>query len=70
METTMLGLIGSYPETSEWLLLIAAVVFVIAAVLKFTVQATADGGRNVVDPTRGALVPIGLALVAVAWLIV
>ena len=65
----MFGLIGSYPETSEWLLLIAAVLFVIAALLKFTQQAATDGVRNVVDPTRGALVPIGLALVAVAWLI-
>ena len=58
----MLALIGSYPETSEWLLLIAAV-------LLFAVRAGTDGVRGVVDPTRGALVPIGLALVAVAWLI-
>ena len=65
----MLALIGSYPETSEWLLLIAAIVFVIAALLLFAVRAGADGVRSVVDPTRGALVPIGLALVAVAWLI-
>ena len=57
----MLALINGYGETSEWLLLIAAVVFVIAALLRLTQQAAAD---------RGALVPIGLALVAVAWLIV
>jgi hypothetical protein len=56
----MLALINGYAETSEWLLLIAAVLFVVAALLKFTVS----------DPTRGALVPIGLALVATAWLIV
>jgi hypothetical protein len=66
----MFGLINGYGETSEWLLLIAAIVFVVAALLKFAQQTVTDGGRSVVDPTRGALVPIGLALVAVAWLIV
>ena len=65
----MLALIGSYPETSEWLLLIAAVLFIIAALLLFGVRAGTDATHAVTDPTRGALVPIGLALVAVAWLI-
>ena len=53
-------LISGHQLLSEWLFLIAAVLFAVAAVLAVT-------GRP--DPTRGALVPAGLTLVALAWLV-
>ena len=51
---------SGHVDLADWLYLIAAVVFVVDAVLKLV-------GRP--DPTRGALIPVGLALLAVAWLV-
>jgi hypothetical protein len=53
-------IISGHDLLAEWLFLIAAILFVLAGVLAWT-------GRP--DPTRGALVPVGLALVAVGWLV-
>jgi hypothetical protein len=55
-----LGIASGHVLLSDWLLLIGAILFVIAGVLAWT-------GRP--DPTRGALVPVGLALVAIALLV-
>jgi hypothetical protein len=54
------ALMSGHVTLADWLFLLAAVVFVIAAVLAWTKRP---------DPTTGALVPIGLALVAVGWLV-
>ena len=54
------GLIDGHHTLADWLWLIAAILFTIAALLAAT-------GRP--DPSRGALVPAGLALVAVGWLV-
>ena len=54
------ALISGHVALADWLWLIAVVVFVIAAVLAWTKRP---------DPTTGALVPIGLALTALAWLV-
>jgi hypothetical protein len=45
---------------ADWLFLLAAVVFVLAALVH---------GLQWPDRTHGALVPVGLALVAVGWLV-
>ena len=45
---------------ADWLFLIAAVVFAVAAIFA-AIQKP--------DPTHGALLPTGLVLVAVAWLV-
>jgi hypothetical protein len=47
-------------DLADWLFLIAAILFVLAGVLA-AIQKP--------DPTHGALVPFGLALIAVAWLV-
>jgi hypothetical membrane protein len=55
-----LALIGAYPELADWLWLIAAILFTIAAVLLLARRP---------DPAGGALVPIGLACAVVGWLV-
>jgi hypothetical protein len=55
-----IGLASGHDLLSDWLLLIAAVFFLVDGLLRFS-------GRP--DPTRGALVPYGLCLVAVALLL-
>jgi len=54
-------LITGYVDLADWLWLFAAIAFIIAGLI-------AVSGRP--DPTRGALVPFGLALAAVAWLVI
>ncbi len=54
------ALITGHPTLADWLLLIAAIAFVIHAILAWTARP---------DPTRGALLPAGLALVAIALLV-
>jgi hypothetical protein len=54
------GIASGHQLLSDWLLLIAAVLFVIAGILAWS-------GRP--DPSRGALVPFGLTLTAVALLV-
>lgn len=54
------ALISGHVTLADWLFLLAAVAFVIAAVLAWSRRP---------DPTTGALVPIGLALVAIGWLV-
>lgn len=53
-------LITGYPDFAEWLVLFGFIAFVCSAVLRLTQRP---------DPSRGALVPIGLALLALAWLV-
>lgn len=48
-------------DLADWLLLAAAIVFALAALITTTQRP---------DPSRGALIPAGLALVAVALLVV
>ena len=45
---------------ADWLFLIAAILFVIVAVLLFAKPP---------DRTRGVLLPIGLALLALGWMV-
>jgi hypothetical protein len=54
------ALISGHITLADWLFLLAAVVFVIATILAWTKRP---------DPTTGALIPLGLALTAVAWLV-
>ena len=54
------ALISGHITLADWLWLIAAIVFVIAAVLAWTKRP---------DPTTGALIPIGLALTVIAFLV-
>jgi hypothetical protein len=54
------ALIDGHVTLADWLLLIATIAFVIHAVLAWTARP---------DPTRGALLPTGLALVAIALLV-
>ena len=54
------ALISGHITLADWLWLIAAVAFVIAAVLAWTKRP---------DPTTGALIPIGLALTVIGWLV-
>jgi hypothetical protein len=56
------ALISSYPELADWLWLIAAILFTVAAIL------TVDTRRRP-DPTGGVLIPIGLAVAVVGWLV-
>jgi hypothetical protein len=54
------GITSGHVLLADWLFLIAAVFFAIAAILAWSRRP---------DPSNGALVPIGLCLVAVAWLV-
>lgn len=45
---------------ADWLFLIAAVIFGLAAII---------AGARLPDRTRGTLIPAGLCLVAIAWLL-
>jgi hypothetical protein len=51
---------SGHADGAEWLFLIAAILFLIAGVLALFQRP---------DPTNGGLVPFGLMLVAVAWLV-
>ena len=53
-------LLSGHTTLADWLFLLAAVLFVIHAVLAWTKRP---------DPTTGALLPTGLALVALALLV-
>lgn len=53
-------LISNYGDLAEWLLLFAVIAFVIAGCLVLT---------NRPDPTRGSLLAFGLALMALAFLV-
>jgi hypothetical protein len=56
----MFALIDGHADVADWLWLFAAILFFIAGVLAWTQRP---------DPTRGALVPFGVTLVTVGWLI-
>jgi hypothetical protein len=51
---------SGHTTLADWLFLVAAVLFVLAGLISTT---------GTPDRSRGALVPAGLALVAVAWLV-
>jgi hypothetical protein len=53
-------MIDGNPELSDWLLLVAAVVFVLAGLITST---------GTPDKSKGSLIPAGLALVAIALLV-
>lgn len=53
-------IVSGYGDLAEWLVFIAAVLFVVAGGLLLS---------NRPDPTRGSLVAFGLACLAVAWLV-
>lgn len=53
-------LITGYVDLAEWLILFATVAFAIAGVLALSSRP---------DPSHGSLVPFGLALIALAWLV-
>lgn len=53
-------LITGYADLAEWLVLFAAIFFVAAAASVYS---------RTPSPAYAALVPIGLALAAVAWLV-
>lgn len=57
---TLAALITGYADLAEWLVLFAVVAFAAAAALAYSSRP---------DPTHRALVPIGLALSALAWLV-
>jgi len=54
------ALLSGHVTLADWLWLIAAIVFVIHAVILWTARP---------DPARGALLPAGLALTALALLV-
>lgn len=54
------GLISGHVLLADWLWLIAAVVLAVASV---------DAIRPMVGTARGWLVPIGLTLLAIGWLV-
>lgn len=64
-------LITGYADLAEWLMLFAFVVFGAAAVLAFTDRpiATDAAARARAFAPHGALVALGLALIALAWLV-
>jgi hypothetical protein len=55
-------------DAADVLFLIAAIVFAIAAILPHVRRSTVDGTRTVID-FGVSLVPAGLCLLAIAWLI-
>jgi hypothetical protein len=65
-------LIDGYGDLAEWLMLFAAVAFVVAAAIAWSARPHVEGatGWRTVDPTRGALIPFGLTLVAIALLVI
>ena len=54
------GLVSGHVLLSDWLLLAAGILFVIAGMLALFRRP---------DPSYGALIPFGLTLVAMAWLV-
>ena len=54
------SILSGHVDLADWLWLIAAVLFAVAGVLA-AIQKP--------DPTHGALVPFGLSLVALGWLV-
>lgn len=59
----LIALIDGYHETAEWLLLIAAILFGVAALLIILARPERP------DPSRGALIAVGLCLTALGWLV-
>lgn len=62
------ALITGQGDLADWLWLIAAILFTIVGVIALTEQPAEPGPRRFTADAR-AFVPIGLALVTVAWLI-
>ena len=54
------ALLAGHDELADWLFLIAAVLFTLAGLITTTRRP---------DPSAGALVPAGLALVAIGFLV-
>jgi uncharacterized membrane protein len=65
-------LVDGYGDTAEWLMVLAAIAFFVAAVIAWSARPHVEGatGWRTTDPTRGALVPFGLTLVAIALLVI
>ena len=51
---------SGYTDAADWLFLIAAILFVLYGLILAT---------GTPDKTKGSLLPAGLALVAIAWLL-
>lgn len=60
------GIMNGNFNLADVLFLIAAIIFAIAAILPFTHQAV-DGTARV--GVRTALIPVGLCLISIAWLV-
>jgi hypothetical protein len=70
----LMALIDGYPETAEWFLLVAAILFGVSGLLLGAARRTetapsAAARRPLVGDYELALIPFGLALVALALLI-
>ncbi|HKX72316.1 MAG TPA: hypothetical protein VJM75_13855 [Acidimicrobiales bacterium] len=64
------ALINGYGDLAEWLVLLAAILFVVAGFLTWTYAPTGTTTAPArPDPTRGTLIAFGLAALALAWLI-
>jgi hypothetical protein len=65
------ALITGQGDLADWLWLIAAILFAIVGIIALTEQPAAEPAvaRNLRTDATRAFVPIGLALVAVAWLV-
>jgi hypothetical protein len=57
---TFADIATGHTDIADWLYLIAAILFVLAGLIKMTQRP---------DPSAGALIPAGLALVAIALLV-
>jgi hypothetical protein len=55
-----IGIFSGHALLADWLFLIAALLFVLAGLIAATQNP---------DKSRGSLIPAGLALVALAWLV-
>lgn len=68
------ALVTEHSDLAEWLWLIAAVLFAVAGVLRLLARppdpATPANTAYYSDIARDALVPIGLALLAIGWLVI
>jgi hypothetical protein len=63
-----LGLWSGHVDLADWLFLIAAVLFLVAAVVPHVRASRVDGVRQRVD-WAVSLMPLGLCLAMVAWLV-
>lgn len=61
------GLVSGHPALADWLFLIAAIVFAVAAIWPHVRRAEGADGHTV--HVGISLVPAGLCLLAVAWLV-